>query len=154
MRKHWFNPFLRTFHFFPVLTNGALFACILTPNSCLLSPNSCLLSPVSYCRKSRYLVKWGAVTFIFRRKMTKWEAFWGGFWSVWEIRSFGEKPTFRPCEPFDYQKVREELGYNKPVWERIGRHFDRVGGYIRTAMGTMDEEIKRNDGDTHTKQDA
>ena len=103
---------------------------------------------------------WGGVTFIFRRKMTKWEAFWGGFWSVFEIRPFGEMPTFRVGgEPFDYKKFREERGYNKPAWERIGRHFDRVGGYICTAMGTMDigtvdEEIKRNDGDTHTRQDA
>ena len=83
--------------------------------------------------------------------MTNWQAFWGGFWSFFEIRPFGEKPSFHiggEEERFDVKQMREELGLNKNVWERIGRHFDRVGGYLHNAMGKLDEEIEKNDRKT------
>jgi len=72
---------------------------------------------------------------MFRRKMNKSQAFWGGFLSVFEVRSFGEKPTFHPNgKPFDYKKVREELGYDENVW-------DRVGKTLRKAMTQYENEV-------------
>ena len=91
----------------------------------------------------------------FRGTMKNSQAFWGGFWSVLEIRPFGEKPSFHPNgEPFDYKKLREELGYHENVWDRVGGYFHTVGGHIRNAMEAIDEEIEKNDRNTHTRQDV
>jgi hypothetical protein len=93
--------------------------------------------------------------FQFIGAVKKTQAFLGGFWSVFEIRPFGEKPSFHPNgEPFDYKKLREELGYNENVWNRVGGYFDTVGGHLRNAMKTIDEEIANNDRNPHTRQDT
>jgi len=67
--------------------------------------------------------------------MTKSQAFWGGFWSVFEIRPFTEKPTFHPNgKPFDYQAERKRLGLDVNCW-------DRVGTTLRKAMSQYESEV-------------
>ena len=68
--------------------------------------------------------------------MSNSQAFWGGFWSVWDFsRPFTEKPTFHPNgEPFDYKKLREELGFNENVWDRVGKN-------LRKAMSQYESEV-------------
>ena len=63
-------------------------------------------------------------------KMTNFEAFCRGFWSVWDFtRPFSEKPVLYTDEELaaKYERLREELGLNESVW-------DSVGGYLRKAM--------------------
>ena len=90
--------------------------------------------------------------------MTNWQAFWGGFWSFFEIRPFGEKPSFHlggEEKLFDYEQLLEELKLteNVSVWDRVGGYFGIVGGYLNNAMETIDEEIARNDRNTQRRQD-
>ena len=82
--------------------------------------------------------------------MTNSQAFWKGFWSVWDFtRPFSEKAEFRTCS-HDTTQMREELGLNESVWESVGGYFGTVGGYLNKAMETIDEEIKQNDGNRHS----
>ena len=82
----------------------------------------------------------GAVAFIFRRKMTKSQAFWSGFWSAWDFsRPFSERLEIRAHEAMrvDYEQLREEFGLNESVW-------DSVGKYLSNAMSTIDKELEHH----------
>jgi hypothetical protein len=65
------------------------------------------------------------------RAMTNSEAFWSGFWSVWDFsRPFSVRPEFRSREEMwiEYKKLRDELGLNKSVWESVGEHLYKAMG--------------------------
>ena len=69
--------------------------------------------------------------------MTKSQAFWIGFWSVWDFsRPFSEKVDFRSCHT-DIDKLREQVGLNEGVW-------DSVGKYLSNAMSTLDKELENH----------
>ena len=63
--------------------------------------------------------------------MTNFQAFCRGFWSAWDFsRPFSERPVFHASEKMwiDYEKLREELGLNKSVWESVGEHLYKAIG--------------------------
>ena len=87
-------------------------------------------------------------------KMTNFEAFCRGFWSVWDFtRPFSEKPEFRTCYT-DVEKLREQVSLNEGIWDTVGGYFGTVGGYLNNAMQQIDKEIENNDRNTHTKQNS
>ena len=71
--------------------------------------------------------------------MTKSQAFWMGFWSVWDFsRPFSERSEILAQEMrVDYEKLREELGLNESVWESVGK-------YLSNAMSTIDKELENH----------
>ena len=72
--------------------------------------------------------------------MTKSQAFWGGFFSVWDFsRPFSERPEFRAQEAMrvDYEQLREEFGLNESVWGTVGK-------YLSNAMTTLDKELENH----------
>jgi len=63
--------------------------------------------------------------------MTNFQAFCRGFWSAWDFsRPFSERPMFRSPQTIrsDHEKLREELGLNKSVWESVGEHLYKAMG--------------------------
>ena len=72
--------------------------------------------------------------------MTNSQAFWKGFWSVWDFsRPFSERPEIRSREEMrtEFEQLRENLGLNEGVW-------DSVGKYMTNAMSTLDKELERH----------
>ena len=74
----------------------------------------------------------------FGEKMTKYQAFCSGFWSVWDFtRPFSEKPRMRRrSKKFDVQWA-QELGLNTGYWEE-------VGNYLYKAIENHENEISSN----------
>jgi hypothetical protein len=68
--------------------------------------------------------------------MTNFQAFCSGFWSAWDFsRPFSEKAVFHPNgKPFDRKQLREKLGFNENVWDRVGKN-------IRKAMSQYESEV-------------
>jgi hypothetical protein len=63
--------------------------------------------------------------------MTNFQAFCRGFWSAWDFsRPASERLEFRSQEEMriDYERLREELGLNKSVWESVGEHLYKAMG--------------------------
>jgi len=70
--------------------------------------------------------------------MSNSQAFWGGFWSVWDFsRPFTERLEIPAHEEMrvDYEQLREELGLNESVWGAVGK-------YLSNAMSTFDKELE------------
>ena len=70
--------------------------------------------------------------------MNKSQAFWRGFWSVWDFsRPFSEKAEIRTREEMDadYAQLREKLGLNeRNPWKK-------VGDTLRKAMAQYESEV-------------
>ena len=69
--------------------------------------------------------------------MNKSEAFWKGFWSVFDFsRPFTERPEIRSREEMqaEYAQLRKRLRLGENVWDRVGEN-------LRKAMSQYESEV-------------
>ena len=70
--------------------------------------------------------------------MTKFQAFWGGFCSVWDFsRPFSERPEIRSREEMqaDYEQLRERLRLRENVWIRVGESLGKAMTQYESEVG-------------------
>jgi hypothetical protein len=70
--------------------------------------------------------------------MTKFQAFYTGFWSAWDFtRPFSERPILHVRNEMLDMQLEQELGLNVGYWEE-------AGNYLREAMSCYEKEVNNN----------